>query len=115
MDVDELKAVNDEHGHAAGDALLRDVAAAIASKMRSYNVTVRWGGDEFVCSLSHVSLDVASGRIAEVEQALEARRSGASISAGLAQFAGDTLEELIARADASLYAAKAQRSSRGVP
>ena len=110
IDVDALKAINDRHGHAAGDALLRDVAAAIASTMRSYNVTVRWGGDEFICSLFGVTLDVASGRIAEIQRALEDRRPGASISAGLAEFADDTLESLIARADAALYDTKAHRA-----
>ena len=60
IDVDALKDVNDVQGHAAGDALLRDVPTAITSAVRSYDVTVRWGGDEFVCSLYDVSLEVAS-------------------------------------------------------
>jgi diguanylate cyclase (GGDEF)-like protein len=107
IDVDSLKAVNDIHGHAEGDALLRDVATAITSAMRSYDATVRWGGDEFVCALSDVTLSVASGRIREIQAALEARRPGASISAGLAELTiDDTLETLIARADAALYRAR---------
>jgi diguanylate cyclase (GGDEF)-like protein len=111
IDVDALKAVNDRNGHAAGDALLRDVAGAIISTMRSYDVTVRWGGDEFVCALSEVSLEVASGRIAEIQRALETRRPGASISAGLAELSqNETLEPLISRADRALYAAKTART-----
>src|ERR1700722_332835 len=43
IDIDELKAVNDNEGHAAGDALLRDVPTAISSTLRSYDITVRWG------------------------------------------------------------------------
>jgi diguanylate cyclase (GGDEF)-like protein len=110
IDVDGLKAVNDQHGHAAGDALLRDVAGAILSTMRSYDVTVRWGGDEFVCALSDVTLDVASDRVAEIQSDLEERRPGASISAGLAALhPEDTLEPLIARADDALYRAKTDR------
>ncbi len=110
VDIDDLKAVNDSQGHAAGDALLRDMASAITSTLRSYDVTVRWGGDEFVCALSDLTLAEASGRVAEIQRALEARRPGATISAGLAALEGDdTLDSLIARADADLYRAKTTR------
>jgi diguanylate cyclase (GGDEF)-like protein len=104
IDVDGLKAVNDGQGHPAGDALLREVAAAITSTMRAYDVTVRWGGDEFVCALSDATLEVAAERIEEVRVALRARGSTASISAGFADCrADDTLETLVARADEDLY------------
>jgi diguanylate cyclase (GGDEF)-like protein len=113
IDVDALKDLNDVQGHAAGDALLRDVPTAITSAVRSYDVTVRWGGDEFVCSLYDVSLEVASRRLAEIQRALEALRPGASISAGLAMLADDdTLESVVARADAALYRDKANRDVR---
>ena len=52
VDVDGLKAINDKRGHAAGDDRLRAVAQAIMQHLRSYDVIVRFGGDEFVCSLS---------------------------------------------------------------
>jgi diguanylate cyclase (GGDEF)-like protein len=110
IDVDGLKAVNDDMGHAAGDALLRDVATAIVSAMRSYDVTVRWGGDEFVCAMSDLTLEVAGERIAEIKRGLEARSPAASISVGLAELEPtDTLEALIARADTALYRAKTGR------
>ncbi len=110
IDVDRLKAVNDSQGHAAGDALLRDVASAIVSTMRSYDVTVRWGGDEFVCALSDLTLAVAAQRLAEIQSALAGHRAGASISGGLAELEpDDTLESLIARADAALYRVKTDR------
>ena len=97
--VDDLRAVNDSEGHAAGDALLRDVPAAITSTLRSYDVTVRWGGDEFVCALSDVHLAAATGRVAGIQRALAERRPGATITVGLAELAdGDTLESLLARA-----------------
>lgn len=110
IDIDALKAINDSQGHPAGDALLRDVAGAITSTLRSYDVTVRWGGDEFVCTLSEVTLLVASERIAEIQRALAAARPGASFSTGLAELADDdTFETLLARADTALIEAKANR------
>jgi diguanylate cyclase (GGDEF)-like protein len=112
IDVDRLKAVNDGEGHAAGDALLRDVATAIIASMRSYDVTVRWGGDEFVCGLSDVTLDVAEERVAGIQRALDDLRPGATVSAGLAALEpDDSLEALIARADAALYRIKSAREA----
>ena len=65
-----LKRINDREGHAAGDALLRDVATdAIRSKLRSYDPIVRFGGDEFVCALSDTTSDRPGS---------DSRRSGAS-------------------------------------
>jgi diguanylate cyclase (GGDEF)-like protein len=110
LDVDRLKAINDAAGHATGDALLRDVAAAIVSTKRSYDVTVRWGGDEFLCALSDVTLEVAADRVAEIERALEHRRPGATVSAGLAGLRDDdNLESFVGRADTALYRAKTDR------
>jgi len=107
LDVDELKDVNDRAGHAAGDALLRDVAVAITSTLRSYDITVRWGGDEFVCAMSDVTPELAAERIADIQRTLNARSPAASISAGhTALRDDDTLDAAIARADAELYLAK---------
>ena len=120
IDVDGLEAVNDTQGHAAGDLLLRDVAAAISSTMRSYDVTVRWGGDEFLCALSNLTLAVAQERIADIAGALAAHRPAATVSAGLAQLDDDTsppddddtLAALIVRADADLAKAKGRRRAQ---
>ena len=110
IDVDGLKPVNDNHGHAAGDALLRDVVTAITSTMRAYDVTVRWGGDEFICVLSDATPEVADARIAETDRALDDLRPGGSITAGIATLIDDDdLDSVIARADAALYRAKAAR------
>jgi diguanylate cyclase (GGDEF)-like protein len=112
VDVDGLKAINDDHGHAAGDQLLRDVATALLNGLRSYDLVVRHGGDEFVCALPGTSLDGAQRRFAEVATKLAERNPGASVSVGLADLADpDTLEELTARADAALNAGR--RGARG--
>ena len=110
IDVDGVQAVNDSQGHAAGDALLRDVPTAITSTLRSYDVIVRWGGDQFACALSDMTLEAAAERIAWIQAVLETRGSGASLSVGLAQLAdGDTLDSLVTRAEGEL------RSTRGEP
>jgi diguanylate cyclase (GGDEF)-like protein len=107
IDVDGLKAVNDCAGHAAGDALLRSVATAIALSLRSYDVTVRWGGDEFVCALSNTTLDDAGRRIEDVKEALHAERPDASLSVGVAALQpDDSLEDLVSRSDGALYLVK---------
>ena len=112
IDIDGLKRINDAEGHAAGDTLLRDVATAITTTMRAYDVTVRWGGDEFVCALSDTTLDVAADRIAAIQQALTMLPNKPSISAGLAALTSDDdLESVIARADSALYRAKADRDA----
>jgi diguanylate cyclase (GGDEF)-like protein len=112
IDVDGLKPINDRFGHAAGDELLRDVVTAITSTMRSYDVTVRWGGDEFISVLSDVTLEVAEARLDETGRVLDRLRPGSSITAGIAMLlADDDLDTVIARADAALYRAKAQRAT----
>ena len=107
VDVDGLKAINDDHGHAAGDQLLRDVAAALLNGLRSYDLVVRYGGDEFVCALPGTNLDGAKRRFAEVATMLAEKNPRASVSTGLAELAEpDSLEELTARADAALSAGR---------
>ena len=113
IDVDALKAVNDNQGHAAGDALLRDVGAAITTTLRSYDVTVRWGGDEFVCAMSDITVHVASDRLEAIQRTLQSRHPGASISAGHTELRdGDTLDKVIARADTALYLDKVSCESK---
>jgi diguanylate cyclase (GGDEF)-like protein len=112
VDIDGLKAINDTDGHAAGDQLLRDVALALTTKFRSYDLVVRYGGDEFLCTLSGSDLNAARQRFDEVARTLTQRIPAASIGVGLAALADqDTLDELIARADDALYTGR--RKARG--
>lgn len=111
IDVDGLKAINDSQGHAAGDQLLRDVADALRQGLRSYDLLLRYGGDEFVCALSNTEADRAHGRLREVADILATTPSRGSIAWGLAELrSADSLESLVARADSSLYRARARRS-----
>jgi diguanylate cyclase (GGDEF)-like protein len=112
IDVDGLKAINDVHGHAAGDKLLRDVGVALRAGLRSYDLVVRYGGDEFLCALPGTDLEGARRRLDEVAGNLTERSPRASLSMGLAALEDpDTLDELTARADAALYAGR--RGARG--
>lgn len=110
VDVDGLKATNDQDGHAAGDARLRDVVHAMRSKIRSYEPIVRYGGDEFVCSIAGVDLEAAKARFAEIKLTLESRDQPGSMSVGFAVLRPqETLTDLIERADAALIEARAGR------
>lgn len=107
IDVDGLKQVNDRHGHAAGDELLRDVVAAMQTHLRSYDPIVRIGGDEFVCGLADSHPDDARCRFKEIQATIQQLQPAARISVGYAQLRPeDTLDELTKRGDAALYAAK---------
>ena len=88
IDVDALKARNDELGHAAGDDLLRTVSRLTRSHVREYDLLVRYGGDEFVCGLMGLDLVEATTRFEQVNTDLAAERQ-ASVSVGLALLAPD--------------------------
>ena len=107
VDVDGLKQVNDSSGHAAGDRLLRRAVELIATHMRSYDVIVRVGGDEFVCSLSGIDADSVRERFELVAADLATGPDPGSISIGLGELrAGDSIDDVVQRADTALLAAK---------
>ena len=114
VDVDGLKAVNDLHGHAAGDQLLRDVALALRTGLRSYDLVIRYGGDEFLCALPGTGIEGARRRFDDVARKLTEKRPEASVSIGLAALEDtDALDELTERADAALYAGRGRGRGRG--
>ncbi|MEJ7785967.1 MAG: GGDEF domain-containing protein [Solirubrobacteraceae bacterium] len=103
IDVVGLKQVNDTAGHAAGDDLLRLVAASIGEHLRAYDIVTRFGGDEFVCSLTGVDTAGARDRFALIASQLANAPSSPIISIGLAErTAGEPLAELIHRADRAM-------------
>lgn len=102
-DVDDLKQVNDTRGHGAGDAVLREMAAALRRRLRAYDLVIRWGGDEFVCSLPGAGLEAAQRAMDDIRTELRAR-TGCTFSAGFAELGDDgDAEALVARADADYY------------
>jgi diguanylate cyclase (GGDEF)-like protein/PAS domain S-box-containing protein len=109
VDVDGLKRVNDRDGHAAGDHVLRTLAATLRSNLRSFDPIVRYGGDEFVCGLSGVDPEGVERRFGTIDQALQ-DAVGVGITVGLASLLpNDTLDKLISRADAALLDGKRRR------
>lgn len=113
-DLDRFKEVNDNYGHPVGDLVLRDTATRLGSALRDFDLVARYGGEEFIAVLQDTPLDVAV-QIAERvrrrigEHAYNVIEGGlrVTISQGIAQaHAGDSVDSLIARADAALYAAK---------
>jgi diguanylate cyclase (GGDEF)-like protein len=117
LDVDRLKPINDAFGHAAGDQVLKAVAAALRQHVRSSDVVGRLGGDEFALLLWNLSETDAKAKAAALEQAIDSltftfrgRLVTAGASAGVAILgshaeAGRALEA----ADSAMYVRKAQR------
>lgn len=114
VDVDNLKAVNDTAGHPAGDQRLKDVAQALVSALRPYDLVLRYGGDEFVCAVSGLAQEELAHRLAGASATLGEVPRQASVTVGFAAWEpGDDAESLIARADAALYEKRKQRLGLG--
>ena len=111
LDIDGLKRLNDTHGHLHGDGLLKNIASALTSSIRSIDMAARIGGDEL--ALLFPETDIEGARIASTRIANALAGIGASVSLGLAQFSvgeGETddgaVQSLMEKADAAMYTAK---------
>jgi diguanylate cyclase (GGDEF)-like protein len=103
VDIVGLKSVNDTDGHAAGDELLRRAVHAIRAHVRTYDLIVRLGGDEFLCVLSEMTAVTATKRFEAIQAALDEEPGGPTIRVGIAALRPeDTAGELVKRADAEL-------------
>lgn len=123
FDLDRFKAVNDRHGHVAGDAVLRAFSGALAlSFPRRSDCVARFGGEEFAVLLRASSLhdavrlaERARERVRSLAVAVGGERLSITVSAGVAPLApGQPPEDAIARADQALYRAKAEGRDRVV-
>jgi two-component system cell cycle response regulator len=116
-DIDHFKSVNDQHGHAVGDEVLREVARRLHNSVRSYDMVGRYGGEEFLVALNKCNPGSAISRAENLREKIAGRPIQAAntpvsvtISIGLAlssEFTKSTVEEIIHYADMALYAAKA--------
>jgi diguanylate cyclase (GGDEF)-like protein len=120
IDLDHFKRVNDTHGHAVGDEVLRHLADIARPLLRSTDMLARWGGEEFLLLLPETLIDTATAVMERLRADLALSQPSAqhpalkvTFSTGLtALHAGETAEQVVERADRLLYQAKAQGRDR---
>jgi diguanylate cyclase (GGDEF)-like protein len=121
LDLDHFKAINDNHGHAAGDQVLSDVGSILKQSIRSIDYAARYGGEEFVL----VVVDTASEAAVEIAERIRAaiarrrldaqdQRLAVTVSIGVSQSRDDDRgpDEVLARVDQALYQAKRDGRNR---
>jgi len=122
LDLDHFKPLNDSCGHDAGDALLRELAGVLKSRVRDGDIACRYGGEEFVLILPEASLELARRRAEELREEVKRLRVShrgrvigpITVSVGVAAFPdhGKNSAALLHAADAALYRAKAEGRDR---
>jgi diguanylate cyclase (GGDEF)-like protein len=116
LDLDSFKRLNDEHGHAKGDVVLRDVAAQIVGALRPSDIVCRYGGEELLVILPNCTLENARQKAemlrTRIEALSDAHNAAVSASIGVAAIpeTSASLADLVPLADAALY--KAKRSGK---
>jgi diguanylate cyclase (GGDEF)-like protein len=118
IDLDGFKAVNDRHGHAAGDALLRDTGRVLRDEVRASDVAARVGGDEFIVVMPDADADAAGraghrmvGAIAKLGERHPEAPIGASVGVACFTAMPSTVDALVGPADRAMYEAK--RAGKG--
>lgn len=122
LDIDHFKAINDQYGHALGDAVLRDIGQTLLATSRRSDVLGRWGGEEFVLLLPETGLDEAFELAERLRQSVgervivhEGARLQVTASFGVAGLdSGQELAALLEAADRAMYAAKMAGRNRVV-
>lgn len=120
VDIDHFKRVNDVHGHAVGDRVLVEVAEGLRQAARPGDRSARWGGEEFILLLPNTGREAAEALAQRLREQLQAASIHGvqpplhvTASLGVAEWrSGETLAELVARADAALYRAKENGRNR---
>jgi len=120
IDLDDFKAINDRHGHDAGDAVLVEIASRLNASIRSSDIVARYGGDEFVVLLNDVATEedvlAAEEKIRQIAEAPImhsglAIRTGISIGWALCPEDGIVIEDLLKIADQRMFSSKKLRKS----
>lgn len=120
LDIDHFKRINDTHGHAAGDKVLRAVAASIKGQLRNVDMVFRFGGEEFLILLANTGRDAAAVVGERLRQAAQAQeywaddiRIDLTVSLGCSTLLpAESAESLLRRADSALYVAKREGRNR---
>jgi diguanylate cyclase (GGDEF)-like protein len=111
ISLDQFRAIHDQHGQQAGDELLRAVAACLRRDLRQSDLLGRWDGEEFLVLLQGASFEGAMVAAERLRQCVAGQMlipaASLTLSIGVASYRlGDSLERMLARADAGLYSAK---------
>lgn len=120
FDLDWFKSINDRYGHLAGDDVLRSFAECVQQEVRQVDYFARYGGEEFALLLTDADIDAATDILERIRARVEAQtfphvERNVTASIGVARYRpGETLNQLIGRADQALYAAKAGGRNRVV-
>ncbi|MQM36891.1 hypothetical protein KBTX_00880 [wastewater metagenome] len=122
VDIDRFKAINDTHGHQAGDQVIRSVVDTVRRHIREADTVCRWGGEEFIVLLGDCSAAGAAERaetlraaLADLTVPVAGTHVRITVSIGVAECApGESLEAVMQRVDAALYAAKRDGRNRVV-
>ncbi|WP_130900024.1 GGDEF domain-containing protein [Pseudomonas sp. Sample_11] len=120
LDIDHFKRVNDDHGHGAGDEVLRAIAASIKAQLRNVDMVFRYGGEEFLILLSNTGREAAAmvgERLRQATQSGEYFADGQlieiTVSLGCSTLLpGESADSLLRRADSALYVAKREGRNR---
>nr|WP_246723013.1 GGDEF domain-containing protein [Aliikangiella sp. G2MR2-5] len=117
LDIDHFKKVNDTYGHLTGDVVLKQVAQLLSKNSRSEDIVTRIGGEEFVIILDHCDLNKACEKAEQLRKDVETLKPAnidTTISIGVSQLKplGETLNQLLARADKAVYQAKKSGRNR---
>ena len=122
FDIDHFKEFNDNFGHAAGDAILRELGEYLERKIRREDIACRYGGDEFILVLPECSVETTRERAEQLREAFKGLNvkynsqslPDVTLSLGVAVFSahGSTAESLLREADQALYRAKAEGRDR---
>jgi diguanylate cyclase (GGDEF)-like protein len=117
LDLDGFKSVNDRHGHAAGDAVLKAIAMVLERQVRACDLVARLGGDEFVVLLWNLEVADGEAKARALEEAIArttATHAGATLSVGVSAGTAmllplDTPASVLERADRAMYVRKSNR------
>jgi diguanylate cyclase (GGDEF)-like protein/putative nucleotidyltransferase with HDIG domain len=121
LDLDGFKAINDTHGHKAGDKLLKEISGVMREQLRDYDFLARYAGDEFVAIIPETDRQAVMELCQRMDKSVREYRldvgqggfAGVGVSLGAAAFPnnGDSLDEILAAADKAMYLVKERRKA----
>lgn len=117
FDINSFKSINDTHGHAFGDSVLKNIATIVKGELRKRDIFARWGGDEFAILMPDTTINGAEVTAEKVRLAIESIEytgtGNLSVSIGVSEYSlGESADSWFKRVDEALYKAKANKDNR---